>query len=118
MHSFFKPQKFYSRLPLLALTLLAGCAADLHHHDGMVAMERHEYVSAVDHLSQATEMRPSDLEYRKDWLRAREMATAKLLAVAAAAAAKQDNDEAEHNYREVLKYDRDNARALAGLEAL
>lgn len=63
-------------------------------------------------------MRPHDLEYRKDWLRARELATAKLLAAGAASAAEQKYADAERSYRAILRYDRDNARAQGGIDAL
>jgi general secretion pathway protein D len=105
-------------LCLLAASALAGCGAAMHHRDGMNAMERHDYVVAVHELSQATEQDPKDLGYRRDWLRAREAATDKLLAAAAAARVDGKTADAEANYRAVLKIDRENARALAGLEAM
>jgi general secretion pathway protein D len=118
MPTFFRSCRSYLCSPLLALLLLTGCAASLKHHDGMMAMEQHDYAAAVTQLAEAKEMKPGDLEYRKDWLRAREVATARLLAAAAGAAAEQKYDEAERNYRTILKYEYDNARALAGLEQL
>lgn len=107
-----------SGLPLVALLLLEGCSAGLKHHDGMLAMERHDYVEAVGKLAEAAEMDPHDLEFRKDWLRAREIATAKFLAAGATALAEQKYADAEHAYRAVLQYDHDNARALAGIDAV
>ncbi|OEZ54887.1 type II secretion system protein D precursor [Duganella sp. HH105] len=81
-------------------------------------MEEHNYPKAVAELVQAAELKPKDVEYRNDWLRARETATSKLLASAAAAAADGKVAEAEKSYRQILQFDRDNARAMAGLETL
>ncbi|HTD02722.1 secretin and TonB N-terminal domain-containing protein, partial [Undibacterium sp.] len=89
----------------------------MHHRNGMQAMEQQKYAEAVNELAQATEMKPDDIAYRKDWLRVREMATDKLLKSAAAALADGKYEEAERCYRSILKYERENARALAGLEA-
>jgi len=108
------------RLPAVLCTtmLLAGCAAELHHHDGMFALEQQDYPKAVAELSQASAMKPQDLAYRSDWLRARETATAKLQGIANAAFAAGKVGEAEQAYKQILEYERDNARALAGLESL
>lgn len=115
------PQMMTLRPPIFYLALaicltLAGCAADLKHREGMRSMERRDYAAAVKQLAEASEMKPGDHEYRKDWLRVREMATGKLLEEANNALLDQKVAEAERTYRAILKYDRDNARAQAGLE--
>lgn len=118
MHLSLVFRRSFFRLPLAGMLLLAGCAAGLKHHDGMMSMDRHDYVEAVGQLAEASEMKPHDLEYRKDWLRARELASAKLLALAAASVADRKYADAERSYRAILQYDRDNARALAGIDAV
>lgn len=100
---------------VLALFLLSGCAAERHHRDGVHAFERRDYAYAVAELQSASELKPDDVEYRKDWLRARESATDKLLSNGAAMLASGDRKSAAHNYQEILRFDRENARALAGL---
>jgi general secretion pathway protein D len=100
-----------------ALILLVGCSAQMHHRNGMNALERHDYAAAVTELQKAAELSPGDLPYRRDWLRAREGATDKLL-VAAQTATDNDRALAERHYRTILQYEHDNARALAGLERL
>jgi general secretion pathway protein D len=105
-------------MALLLAVLLAGCAAEQHHRDGMAAMDKQNYPKAVAELAQASELKPKDVEYRNDWLRARETSTSRLLAIASAAATEGKDAEAEQAYRSILKYERDNARALAGLESL
>ncbi|WP_373989867.1 cohesin domain-containing protein [Duganella sp. BuS-21] len=107
-----------SHAMLLLCVLLAGCAADLKHREGMRSMERRDYAAAVKQLAEATEMKPSDHEFRKDWLRVRELATGKLLEEANNASLDEKFSQAERAYRAILNYDRDNARAQAGLEKL
>lgn len=107
----------YGSALLLGL-LLAGCAAEQHHRNGRNAIEAGDYGKGVAELSKAAELKPKDLEYRNDWLRARETATVRLLAVAADAAANGKEAEAEQAYKTILGYERDNARALAGLDTL
>lgn len=103
---------------LAVSVLLAGCAAELHHRDGVTAIEEGNYAKGVAELSKATELKPKDLEYRRDWLRARETATAKLLGTAADAAAAGRPADAEQAYKTILGYERENPRALAGLDTL
>jgi len=103
---------------LIALVILAGCAAERHHNDGLSAMAANDYVKGVAELVKAAELKPDDIAFRNDWLRARETATARLLARAAEVSAEGKTAEAEQSYQTILKLDRDNARALAGLAAL
>lgn len=98
--------------------ILSGCAAQQHHRDGMEAMAREDYAKALEELAQAATMAPSDLAYRRDWLRAREDASNKLLGVAANSAATGDYRKAEASYRQVLQYEPDNHRAQSGLAKL
>jgi general secretion pathway protein D len=100
------------------MLLLGGCAAEMHHRDGVNAFEQKDYPKAVLELQKAVELKPSDLAYRRDWLRAKEGATDRLLTSASIALSDGDRKQAEQSYRAILKYDRDNARALAGLERL
>lgn len=102
----------------LALVLLAGCAAETHHRAGVRALEGNDYPVAIHELGQATRLKPGDVGYRRDFLRARENATDRQLAAAALAIADGKPDVAESAYRVVLQYDKENARALAGLERL
>ena len=106
------------RLSVLLCLLLAGCAAQQHHSAGMAAMEHGSYVDAVHELELASELSPSDLEYRRDWLTSREKAGQRIAKQAETAFAEGKYDEAEQLYRALLKIDRDNAQALAGLDAI
>lgn len=104
-------------ITLVAL-LLSGCAAQLHHRNGVAALEREDYNTAVQELAQAAALSPNDLAYRRDSLRARETASNRLLTSAAAAATGGDFAKAETAYRKVLMYDTNNARAMSGLAKL
>lgn len=79
-------------------------------------MEREDFGTAVNELKLAMELAPDDLGFRKDWLRHRETATNKLLDNADAALAQGRDDEAANHYKTILSFERDNARARAGLE--
>ena len=103
---------------LLACLVLAGCAAQQHHSAGMTAMEHGSYVDAVHELELAAELSPDDLAYRRDWLTTREKAAQRLTKQAEAAFADGKYPEAEQAYRALLKIDRDDAKALAGLDVI
>lgn len=103
---------------VLVTGLLAACAAEFHHRDGLTAMRNQDYANGVIHLEEAARLRPKDLEYRTDWLRAREQATARLLKQANEAFAMGRVKETEQYYQSVLRYDHENAMARSGLEIL
>jgi general secretion pathway protein D len=98
--------------------LLAGCSAEISHRAGMRALEERDYAEAVAKLKTASEAKPGDIEYRRDLLRAREVAANRLLATAAAASAEGKYADARRDYQTVLDFDRTNARAQAGMDAL
>lgn len=97
---------------------LAGCAAQIHHSNGLNALNREDYPLAVYELAKASELSPGDMLYRRDWLRARENATNKLLGDASDALAGGKRNKAAEAYKAVLAYDPENSRALAGQHRL
>lgn len=107
-----------TRLILPTLLLLGGCAADQHHRAGLSAISKGAYDQGVLELQKAAELAPRDVQYRQDWLLQRDTATRRLLEQANAALLQERPEDAERAYRDVLKYDRSNARALDGLDAL
>ncbi|WP_050407192.1 secretin and TonB N-terminal domain-containing protein [Massilia sp. NR 4-1] len=108
----------FPRAAILPAVLLVACAAQTHHRDGMQAMEQRNYPAALEALSKASALKPDDVEYRKDWLRGREVVTDRMLTAAATAQAEGRFGEAEQQYRAIQKFDRENARARAGLEQI
>jgi general secretion pathway protein D len=106
--------------PVIALLLLGlnGCGAVRQHRSGLDAMESGDYAKGVAQLKEAADMSPEEVSYRKDWLRNKETATQRLLAQAENAHLAGMDDLAEAEYRIILKFDRGNSRAIAGMERL
>ena len=72
---------FPRRLSVLLLSaLVAGCATDRLHREGVMAFEKGAYEESIASLQQAVEKDPSNLEYRSD-LRARRDAAVQQLTV-------------------------------------
>ena len=110
--------RFCRLIAVMLMATLGGCAAQLHHRNGMEAFSRQDYPVAVTELAKASELSPGDLAYRRDWLRARETAGNKLLASAATSTSAGEYSDAEAAFRMILKYDPDNQRAHGGLARL
>ena len=111
----------FSRRPLAALAtaiLLAGCAADRLHRDGLAAVERGDYEAGVNKLSEAAREDPHNMEFRLDLQARREAAVQHLVTAADNARASGKLDAAAEGYRRVLVIDPNNDRALQGLAGL
>lgn len=78
-------------------------------------MEQDQYVEGVTKLAKASVLKPDDPIYRKDWIRAREAATVKLMAMARDGLVVGDRAKAERSYKAILAIENDNPRARAGL---
>ncbi len=103
-------------ISLALVFFLCGCAAQMHHRNGLTAMARQDYSTAVRELQLAMEQSPKDLDYKNDWLRAREAAVNKLLLMGGTALASGNVKEADQAYRSILSFESDNSRALRGME--
>jgi len=102
------------------LTLLAGCAADRLHREGLAAVENGDYESGVAKLGQAVQRDPHNMGYRLDLEARREAAVQRLIALADTARGARQLDAATQLYRRVLAIEPNNDRAqhsLAGLES-
>ena len=102
------------------LTLLAGCAADRLHREGLAAVENGDYESGVAKLGQAVQRDPHNMGYRLDLEARREDAVQRLIALADTARGARQLDAAAQLYRRVLAIEPNNDRAqhsLAGLES-
>ena len=82
-------------LPLLLTLLVYGCAADRVFRQGNELFAAGQYEEGVNHLQQAMEMAPDNVEYRARWLRRRDEAVAALYNQAEAARDQGRFDDAE-----------------------
>ena len=98
--------------------LLAGCAGQAIHREGMSLLQQGSYEEALNKLGEATRQAPGDMEFRKDFVRAREEAGKRLVAAGNAAHAAEQFDRAEEAYRQALRLDPGSGRARTGLEAV
>ncbi|MBV8910324.1 MAG: hypothetical protein JOZ89_06155 [Gammaproteobacteria bacterium] len=101
-----------------ALTLLAGCAAERLHRDGLSAIERGDYEVGVADLGQALAKEPDNINYRLDYQARRESSVRTLVAQADAARSAGQLDGASALFRRTLTIDPSNDRARHGLEAI
>jgi general secretion pathway protein D len=100
------------------LILLAGCAADRLHREGLVAIDKGDYEAGVAKLTAAVQGDPRNMGYRLDLAARREAAVEKLISVADSARAAGQIDVAAQTFRRVLALDPANDRAHRGLAAL
>jgi general secretion pathway protein D len=105
-------------LVVLASLLVAGCAAQRSHDEGLVLIEEGRMEEGVARLAEAVKLSPENLRYRMDLLNRRDYAVSQLLARAEAERAAGSLDAADAAYRRVLAVDAKNARAQARLAAL
>jgi general secretion pathway protein D len=100
------------------LALIAGCAANRLHHEGLRAIERGDYENGVAKLNEAVRRDPQNMIYRLDLAARRDAAIQQLMAVADSARGAGQLDAAAQTYRRVLMIDPANDRARHGLAAL
>ena len=103
---------------ILILVLVAGCAAERLHRDGLAAIESGEYESGVALLSQAAHSDPHNMTYRLDLGARREAAIQQLISLADTARSAHQLDVAAQDYKRVLAIDPNNDRAKRGLAGL
>jgi general secretion pathway protein D len=99
---------------LMATLLLAGCAAQQLHDDGMRQIGDGKVGPALQSLRKASEMDPGNARYRIDYLTQRTLATQAVLAKADDARTAGRLDEAAQRYRDALALDDANERAQRG----
>jgi general secretion pathway protein D len=102
----------------VALLLLAGCAAERLHREGMAAIDRGDYEVGVGDLGQAMAREPDNMAYRLDYQSRRESAVEALVAAGDTARNAGQLDAASALYRRTLSIDPSNDRAHHGLEGI
>ena len=103
---------------LAAAALIAGCAADRVHREGVSALDRGSYEDGIAKLEQAVKEDPGNLSYRVDLRARKDAAVQQLIAAADGARAGGKPDLAEAGYRRVLVIEPANDRARRGLEGV
>mgnify|MGYP001245951182 CR=1 FL=1 len=101
---------------LVAALLLAGCAAQKHHDEGLQQVQRGQLAPGLQNLRRATELEPANARYRIDYLTQRELGAQSVLARADEARAAGRLDEAAQRYAEALQLDEGSDRALRGAQ--
>ena len=100
----------------IALCVLAGCAADRLHREGMLAFDHGLYEEGIAKLEQAMRNEPDNMTFRVDLKTQREAAIQHLLAQGDTARSAGRLDAAEGLYRRALQMESGNSRAQRGLE--
>jgi general secretion pathway protein D len=98
--------------------LVASCAADRLHREGLAAIDNGEYEAGVAKLGEAAREDPHNMEFRLDLQARREAAVQHLVAMADNARAGGQLAAAAETYRRVLTIDPNNDRAGRGLASL
>jgi general secretion pathway protein D len=105
-------------LAALAASLFAGCAANETFREGRALVEAGNIDEGLARIEQALRADPYDLEIRNFYLRNRAVGVQRSLSVGDNARSAGALDQAEASYQRALRFDPDNARAKAGLEAV
>ena len=102
----------------LILALVAGCAAEKLHKDGLAAVERGEYEQGVTDLREALAKDPSNIAYRLDYEARRDNSVQKLIDQADAARELGKYDDAVTLYQRALSISPASQRARRGIAAI
>jgi general secretion pathway protein D len=98
--------------------LLAGCAADRLHREGLAAIDKGDYELGVTKLDAAVREDPRNMGFRLDLQARRDAAVQALIGQADAERAARQLDEAARLYRRVLIIEPGNDRATHGLAGI
>ncbi|HEU4644468.1 MAG TPA: secretin N-terminal domain-containing protein, partial [Burkholderiales bacterium] len=105
-------------LALLATLVLAGCAGRSAFEEGRRLVEASRLEQGLARVEEAARLEPGNPQYRSYYVRQRDLAVYRSLALAESARRAGLYDEAETAYRRALELAPANARAQSGLEAL
>jgi len=105
-------------LILLVTLILAGCASGSSYEEGRKMIEAGQVEEGLAQVAEAVRLAPADAQVRAYYVRQRDLAVFRALAVADSARAAGRYDEAARAYARVLAIDAGNARARAGQDSL
>lgn len=103
---------------IVALALLAGCAAQRYNTEGMKLIAAGQREQGLALLAQASQVEPTNSRYRLDYLTQQSLAVRELLARADDARAAGKTGEARELYLATLRIDAGSDRARLGLKAV
>jgi general secretion pathway protein D len=103
---------------VLAALLLAGCAAQQAHKEGVALMAAGRPEEGLAKLTEASQADPANLAYRADLMRNREQTVNRMLAAASSERAAGRPGTAQALYERIILIDPGNSRGLGGLELL
>jgi general secretion pathway protein D len=105
-------------LAMLAAVLLTSCAASRLQREGLKLIDAGQVEQGLEKLSESSKADPGNLAYRSALMRQRDLAVNRLQAQANSARAAQQPDAARGAYEKMLRIDRGNNNARAGLAQL
>jgi general secretion pathway protein D len=103
---------------LVSVAMLWGCAATQLHRDGLAEVERGNYESGVEKLTEAVARAPDNLTYKLDLTARREASIQRLISTGDALRGAGQYDPAIASYRRVLTIAPGNQRALHGIDGV
>ncbi|MEX8500005.1 secretin N-terminal domain-containing protein [Leptothrix ochracea] len=103
---------------MAVLMMLAGCAAQRHHSEGLDMVANGKVPDGLEQLRQANELEPGNARYRVDYLTQRQIAVQRLLQAADVAYGQGQLDTAAERLTDSLKIDPNNDRALRALQQI
>jgi general secretion pathway protein D len=109
-------RKSLTMTAMAMLMMLAGCAAQRHHSEGLDLVANGKIPDGLEQLRQANELEPGNARYRVDYLSQRQNAVQRLLQAADVAYGQGQLDTAAERLGESLKIDPNNDRALRALQ--
>lgn len=118
LKSMFKRLPARHTLAVAALILLAGCAAQMEHRNGLSLISDGEPVKGVESLRRATELDPKNASYKLDFLNQKTKIVNNLLDRADAKREAGALDLASQLYQQAVAIEPSNARGLTGLRRI
>ncbi len=107
--------------PLLVLALLlvlAGCAGKRLHDEGLALIDAGNVEEGLARIEEAAKTEPENRAFRQQYIRQRDAALQRYLALAESAKLQGQWETAQGLYQRMLVIDKENARAKAGLESV
>jgi general secretion pathway protein D len=118
MHRLNLQFKRNAMLFLLALTMLAGCAGQRLHDDGMKLLEEGHSEEGLAKLAEASKAEPGNLSYRTSLVNSREKIVRSMLENANKEQQREHFDAAQDIYEHVLRIDPDSSAAKISIAML